>query len=76
MVLVKKKPESLFLFLNAEISANAAIKNLQRIKLYIGTLVANALVILMDRQWPVSGDAGLVQFRLKNPIFAVRGTQF
>ncbi len=76
MALAKKRPERLFHFLNAEISANATLKNLQRVKLYIGTLAANALIILMENQALAAGDAGLVQLRLKHPIFAVRGDAF
>lgn len=76
MTLVKKKPESLFLFLNAEISADAPIKNLQRVKLYIGTSVSNALAVFMDHPRLEPGQTGLVQFRLPKPLFAVVGGPF
>jgi len=69
MVLVKQKPENIFIFLNAEISANAIINNLQRVKLYIGTSVSNAQVVLMDQSRLEPGQTGLVQFRLKKAIF-------
>ena len=69
MVLVKQKPENLFVFLNAEISANAMINNFQRVKLYIGTSVSNAQMVLMDQSRLEPGQTGLVQFRLKKPIF-------
>jgi selenocysteine-specific elongation factor len=71
MVLVKQKPENLFVFLNAELTADATIKNLQRVKLYLGTSVFNARVTLMDQPLLSSGQIGLVQFRLNKPLFAV-----
>ena len=48
----------------------------QRVKLYVGTLAVNALIIIMERTMLTAEDAGLVQLRLKYPIFAKRGDVF
>jgi len=76
MVIVKQKPENLFVFLNAELTADATIKNLQRVKLYLGTSVSNARVTLMDQPLLSPGQTGLVQFRLNKPLFAVPRDSF
>ena len=69
MVLVKQLPDSLYVFLNAELTANETIMDSQRVKLFIGTSVSNARIVMMDRQRLESGQTGLVQFRLQKPIF-------
>ncbi len=51
-------------------------KNRQRVKLYLGTSVTNAMAVLMDNKKLSSGDKGLVQFRLMKPIAALPGDPF
>jgi selenocysteine-specific elongation factor len=46
------------------------LKNRQKIRLHIGTAVAIATVVLMDREVLAPGESGLVQFRLKTQIAA------
>lgn len=73
MTLVKEKPESLFVFLNAAITADRPIRNRQRVKLHIGTSVSNALAVLMEPSQLETGQTGLVQFRICKPLFSVVG---
>ena len=61
--------------LNAEIrilpGAQRGVKNRQRVKVYLGTSITNAMLVLMrgDRLEP--GESGLVQFRLMRPVAAL-----
>lgn len=61
--------------LNVEIrafkGARSVIKNRQRVKLYLGTSVSNALVVLMDKEYLAPGDNGLAQIRLMKPLSAL-----
>ncbi|MDY6791361.1 MAG: selenocysteine-specific translation elongation factor [Thermodesulfobacteriota bacterium] len=47
------------------------LKNRQRVRLYLGTSVTNAMAVLMDNKKLSPGDKGLVQFRLMKPIAAL-----
>jgi selenocysteine-specific elongation factor len=52
-------------------TANAPIRNRQRVKLYLGTSVTNTLVVLMEKQTLRSGEHGLAQLRLMKPVAAM-----
>ncbi|RZB30483.1 MAG: selenocysteine-specific elongation factor [Desulfobacteraceae bacterium Eth-SRB1] len=52
------------------------IKNYQRIRLYLGTSVTNALVVIMEKEQLEPGERGLVQFRLIKPVPALPGDPF
>ena len=54
----------------------ASLNNRQRVKLYIGTAVVNALVVLMDADWLDPGERGLVQFRLLKPLAVMPRDRF
>lgn len=66
--------------LNAELkllkSAPRPIRDQERVRLYVGTSVTNALVIMMDKERLKSGESGLVQFRLRNHVAACPGDPF
>jgi selenocysteine-specific elongation factor len=53
-----------------------AVLNRQRMKLYLGTSVTNALVVVMDKEQLAPGERGLVQLRLMKPIPALPGDPF
>lgn len=61
--------------LNAEIrvlaAAKTGIKNRQKVKIYLGTSVTNAVMVLMQGDVLDPGRAGLVQIRLARPIAAL-----
>jgi selenocysteine-specific elongation factor len=61
--------------LNAEIRVLAAakkgIKNRQKVKIYLGTSVTNAVVVLMQGQVLEPGRTGLAQLRMARPIAAL-----
>jgi len=57
-------------------SALKPIRNRQRVKLYLGTSVANAMVVLMHKERLEPGEKGLVQFRLMKPVAALPGDPF
>lgn len=57
-------------------SAYKPIKNRQRVKLYLGTSVTNALVIIMKKEQLGPGENGLVQFRLLKHVSALPGDPF
>lgn len=63
--------QSVYMF-NAEMrvlsTAKTGIKNRQRVKLYLGTSIHNALVVLMSEERLDPGQNGLVQFRLMKPL--------
>ncbi len=52
-------------------SAKSPLKNRQRVKLYLGTSVTNALVVLMEKENLGPGEEGLAQFRLMKPVAAL-----
>ena len=75
--MVLAKPEtgkSAYLF-NAELSllrsSPESIKSRQRVKLYIGTSVTNALIVIINKKEIKPGERGLVQFRLMNRMAAL-----
>ncbi|WDN88814.1 selenocysteine-specific elongation factor [Desulfosarcina sp. BuS5] len=76
------KPESVrpTKLLNVELhllkSAYKPIKNRQRVKLYIGTSIVNALVVIMEKEQLGPGENGLVQFRLLKHAPALPGDTF
>ena len=51
-------------------TADKAIKNRQRVKIYLGTSVINAMLILMASERLEPGESGLVQLRLMKPVAA------
>ncbi len=57
-------------------SAKSSIKNRQRVKLYLGTSVNNALVVLMEKEQLEPGERGLAQFRLMKPVAALPRDRF
>jgi selenocysteine-specific elongation factor len=61
--------------LNAEISmvagAKRGIKNRQRVKIYLGTSITNAMVVFMERDRLEPGESGLAQIRLMRPVAAL-----
>ncbi len=52
------------------------IRNRQRVKLYLGTSVTNAMVILMEKEQLEPGEEGLAQFRLMKQVAALPGDLF
>lgn len=80
MVLTKPGTASPSYLLNMELhllkSALKPIRNRQRVKLYLGTSVANAMVVLMQKERLEPGEKGLVQFRLMKPVAALPGDPF
>ncbi len=68
MVLAKPETVSSNHFFNAELSllhsSPKSIENRQRVKLYIGTSVTNALIVIINKKKIRPGQRGLVQFRL------------
>jgi len=52
------------------------IKNRQRVKLYLGTSVTNAMVVLMEKESLAPGEEGLAQLRLDKPVGALPGDPF
>jgi selenocysteine-specific elongation factor len=61
--------------LNAEIrvlsTAGKGIKNRQKVKIYLGTAVIRAVVVLMQGHTLAPGGTGLTQIRLAEPIAAL-----
>lgn len=57
-------------------NAHKPVRNRQRVKLYLGTFVINALVIIMEKKQLEPGEQGLVQFRLMNHVSALPGDSF
>jgi len=56
--------------------AKMPIRNRQRVKLYLGTSVTNALVVVMEKDRLEPGDRELVQLRLMRPVAALPGDPF
>lgn len=52
------------------------VKNRQRIKFYLGTSEVIGRVILLDKEELKSGETGLVQIRLEEPIVCLSGDRF
>ncbi|MDY6904855.1 MAG: selenocysteine-specific translation elongation factor [Thermodesulfobacteriota bacterium] len=67
-------------FLNADLrllkNAPLAIRNRMRVRLYVGTGVFNALLVIMDSDTLSPGQAGLVQFRPATPIACMPDDRF
>jgi selenocysteine-specific elongation factor len=61
--------------LNAQIAvlakAKRGIKNRQRVKLFLGTSITHAMLVLMERDRLEPGETGLVQIRLMQPVAAL-----
>jgi selenocysteine-specific elongation factor len=61
--------------LNADLrvlpGAKMGIKNRQRVKVYLGTSVTSAMIVLLTGERLEPGDAGLVQIRLMKPAPAL-----
>ncbi len=57
-------------------SAVFGLKNRQRVKLYIGTAVVGAMVVLMEKARLDPGDRALTQFRLQRPLFVFPRDRF
>ncbi|MDL1968843.1 MAG: selenocysteine-specific translation elongation factor [Deltaproteobacteria bacterium] len=68
MVLAKPETVSSDYLFNAELSllrsSPKSIENCQRVKLYIGTSITNALIVIINKKKIRPGERGLVQFRL------------
>ena len=75
MVLARPGALSPGYLLNVELqmlkSARKPVNNRQRVKLYLGTAVVNALIIMMDKERLEPGEKGLSQFRLMKPVAAL-----
>lgn len=75
MVLAKPETVSSNHFFNAELSllrsSPKSIENRQRVKLYTGTSVTNALIVIINKKKIRPGQRGLVQFRLIKRIAAL-----
>ncbi|WP_207692216.1 SelB C-terminal domain-containing protein [Desulfonema limicola] len=52
------------------------VKNRQKIKLFIGTSLITASVILMEKQELLPGEKGLVQFRTSSPAACIPGENY
>ena len=80
MVLAKPGSVSLTRLINVDLhllnSACKPVKNRQRVKLYLGTSVTNALVVIMENEQLGPGENGLVQFRLLKHVPALPGDPF
>jgi len=61
--------------LNADLhvlqNAKKPIRNRQRVKLYLGTSITNAMAVIMGKEQLEPGEKGLVQFRLMKPVAAL-----
>ncbi|MBW2089926.1 MAG: SelB C-terminal domain-containing protein [Deltaproteobacteria bacterium] len=51
--------------------ATKPIRNRQRVKLYLGASIINAMVVIMEKQQLEPGEKGLVQLRLMKPLAAL-----
>lgn len=51
--------------------AKIGIKNRQRVKIYLGTSITNAMVVFMERDRLEPGESGLAQIRLMRPVAAL-----
>ena len=57
-------------------SAKGSVKNRQKVKLYLGSSLANATVVLMGMEDLSPGEEGLAQLRLNKPVAAIPGDPF
>lgn len=57
-------------------TAQNGIENRQRLKIFLGTSVTSALVILMEEETLRPGESGLAQFRLSKPLPVLAGERF
>jgi selenocysteine-specific elongation factor len=66
--------------LNVEIrlleNAGKPVKNRQRVKLYLGTSVTNAMIVFMEQEYLYPGGKGFAQVRLMKPVPALPGDPF
>jgi selenocysteine-specific elongation factor len=80
MVLAKQGTVRPSYLLNAELKvlkdSLKPIRNRQRVKLYLGTFVTNAMVVLMEKERLEPGEEGLAQFRLMKQVAALLGDLF
>jgi len=80
MVLAEPGTEGSSLFFNAQLkvlyNAPWPVKNYSKIRLYLGTSVTQALVVIMGKKQLQPGESGLVQFRLIKPVPAMQGDLF
>ena len=76
MALLKSDSIDITCFLNVEIKVCKTLKNRQRVRLYLGTLVSSATVVLMQKQRLEPGEAGLAQLRVKSPLPAIPNDNF
>ncbi|MEA3427770.1 MAG: selenocysteine-specific translation elongation factor [Thermodesulfobacteriota bacterium] len=80
MMLAKPETVNGTYILNVDIhvlqSVKELIKNRQRVKLYLGTSVTNAMAVIMEKEQLEAGESGLVQFRLIKPVPALPGDPF
>ncbi len=80
MVLAEKETVRPSYLLNVELkvlkNSLKPIRNRQRVKLYLGTSVTNAMVVLMEKERLEPGDKGLVQCRLMKQVAALPGDLF
>lgn len=75
MVLVKPGTVNPTYILNVDLqvlqSAKNPIRNRQRVKLYLGTSLTNAMAVIMGKEQLKPGERGLVQFRTMKPVAAL-----
>lgn len=66
--------------LNVEIrlleNAGKPVKNRQRVKLYLGTSVTNAMIVFMEQEHLYPGEKGFAQVRLMKSVPALPGDPF
>ncbi|RZB30481.1 MAG: selenocysteine-specific elongation factor [Desulfobacteraceae bacterium Eth-SRB1] len=75
MVLAKPGTVNPTYILNVDLhmlqSAKNPIRNRQRVKLYLGTSITNAMAVIMEKEQLEPGERGLVQFRIMKPVAAL-----
>lgn len=79
-LLTKSRDVNMSYLLNAELSilkyVNEPLKNRQKVKLFIGTGVLNAMCIIMGNKSIMPGEKGFIQFRLLKHMPAMAGDRF
>jgi len=72
MLIASPDSSSVSYLINAELDVRGkqpvSLTNRMRVKLYIGTLVVNAMVVIMGGERISPGQSGRVQFRLSRPV--------
>jgi selenocysteine-specific elongation factor len=72
MVLANPGTVNLTYILNVDLhvlqSTKNSIRNRQRVKLYLGTSITNAMAVIMEKEQLEPGERGLVQFRTIKPV--------